>query len=73
MTDLPDKTDPRIAEIAQRVQRRRDAAPNVSVQMKDGKAHPNYRHGLRTKEMTELRSLASLLSKKTREIVENCE
>ena len=26
-----------------------------------GKAHPNYRHGLRTAEMTELRKLISLL------------
>ncbi len=27
-----------------------------------GKAHPNYRHGLRTKEMKELRVLVSLLT-----------
>ncbi len=29
-----------------------------------GSAHPNYRHGLRTKEMQELRRLVSLLGKK---------
>ncbi|XHY15930.1 hypothetical protein SuNHUV7_07090 (plasmid) [Pseudoseohaeicola sp. NH-UV-7] len=29
-----------------------------------GAAHPNYRHGMRTKEMQELRRLVSLLSKK---------
>ncbi len=29
-----------------------------------GSAHPNYRHGLRTKEIQELRQLVSLLGKK---------
>ena len=38
MTELTDITDPRILEIAARVQECIDKAPNVSVQMDDGKA-----------------------------------
>lgn len=36
-----------------------------------GKAHPNYRHGLRTKEMQEVRRLVSLLSKAPEDIAED--
>lgn len=34
-----------------------------------GSAHPNYDHGLRTKQMETIRRLASLLGKEAREIV----
>ena len=33
-----------------------------------GKEHPNYRHGLRTKQMEEVRRLASFLSKEARDM-----
>ena len=35
-----------------------------------GKAHPNYKHGLRTKQMEDIRRLASLLGKKTNELLD---
>jgi hypothetical protein len=33
-----------------------------------GAAHPNFKHGLRTKQMESIRRLASLLGKETREM-----
>ena len=33
-----------------------------------GEAHPNYRHGLRTKEVEAIRRLATFLNKEAREI-----
>ncbi|GIT85021.1 hypothetical protein ROBYS_00370 [Roseobacter sp. OBYS 0001] len=33
-----------------------------------GKAHPNHRHGLRTKEMQDLRRMVSVLSKSAGEL-----
>ncbi|TDT73629.1 hypothetical protein BDE40_2402 [Litoreibacter halocynthiae] len=34
-----------------------------------GVAHPNYRHGMRTKQMETARSLVSLLGKEARDLV----
>ena len=38
-----------------------------------GKEHPNYRHGLRTKQMEEVRRLVLLLGKDARELVDGLE
>ena len=35
-----------------------------------GKAHPNYKHGLRTKQMEDIRRLASLLGNETKELMD---
>lgn len=35
-----------------------------------GSKHPNYRHGMRTKEMETLRRLASLLGREARDLVD---
>jgi hypothetical protein len=41
---------------------------NILTSTENRGAHPNYRHGLRTVEMQELRRLISYLSKGAREL-----
>ena len=38
-----------------------------------GSAHPNYKHGLRTKQMEEIRRLVSVLDKEARDFIDGSE